>query len=112
MSDPLFCSIFTSISESLNLIRTRFSKISAFSDFIDTPQGMLILDSLSMRLQVIGELLKKAAKHDKKIFGKYPGIEWNKVIQLRDLISHHYDLLDHEIIYDICKNHVPGLEKQ
>ena len=26
-----------------------------------------------------------------------------------NLQSHHYDIVDHEIIFDICKNHIPKL---
>ncbi len=30
-------------------------------------------------------------------------------MKLRDIISHHYDRVEHEIIFDICKNHLPRL---
>ena len=32
-------------------------------------------------------------------------------MKLRDIISHHYEHMDHEIVYDICKNHLPSLKK-
>ena len=32
-------------------------------------------------------------------------------MRLRDIISHHYDTIDHEIIYDICRRHIPLLKK-
>lgn len=32
-------------------------------------------------------------------------------VLIRDIISHHYEHVDHEIIYDICKNHLPNLKK-
>lgn len=31
-------------------------------------------------------------------------------MKLRDIISHHYEHVDHEIIYDVCKNHLPILK--
>jgi len=31
-------------------------------------------------------------------------------MKLRDIISHHYEHVDHEIIYDICMNHLPNLK--
>ena len=36
--------------------------------------------------------------------------EWKKIMKLRDIISHHYDIIDHEIIFDICSNHIPQLK--
>ena len=32
-------------------------------------------------------------------------------MKLRDIISHHYERMDHEIIFDICKNHIPILKE-
>ena len=63
-----------------------------------------------MRLQVIGELLKKINMMDKSLLEKYPEIEWDKIMRLRDIVSHHYEKIDHEIIFDICKNHIPKLK--
>ena len=27
-----------------------------------------------------------------------------------DIISHHYEMIDHEIIFDICIHHIPKLK--
>jgi uncharacterized protein with HEPN domain len=62
-----------------------------------------------MRLQIIGELVKKIDKLEPNLLEKYPEIEWPNIMKLRDIISHHYEQVDHEIIYDICKNHIPLL---
>jgi len=40
----------------------------------------------------------------------HPEIEWKKIMKLRDLISHHYDSVDHEIVFDICRNHIGPLK--
>ncbi len=72
---------------------------------------MLTLDSICMRLQFIGELLKKINKINPKIWEKYPQIEWPNIMKLRDIISHHYQHVDHEIIYDICQSNLPDLKK-
>ena len=98
------------IMESIVLIENRFSKINSADDLVSSEGGVLILDALAMRLQVVGDLLKKINKVDNSILNKYPGIEWNKIMRLRDIVSHHYEKVDHEIIFDICKNHVPKLK--
>lgn len=110
--EDLVKNFFISVNESIDMIIYRFVKIHAPSDFISSNNGLETLDSISMRLQFIGESLKKIEKLNKDIFGHYPDVEWDKIINLRDFISHHYDMLNHEIIFDICSNHIPKLKNQ
>jgi uncharacterized protein with HEPN domain len=95
---------------SICLIQERFLKINEPDDFVVSPEGVTILDAISMRLQVIGESVKKIQKINDSILKDYPDIEWNKISKLRDLVSHHYEEVDNEIVYDICKNHISKLE--
>ncbi len=90
------------ILESIVLIEHRFSKINSAEDLVSSEDGVLILDAIAMRLQVVGELLKKINKVDKSILENYPQIEWDNIMRLRDIVSHHYEKVDHEIIFDIC----------
>lgn len=110
MSDTLLIDNFESIFEAILLIEERFASIKSVDDFVLSSQGVTILDSIAMRLQVIGELVKKIEKRDDAFFEKYPDTEWAMIARLRDIISHHYDTIDHEIIYAICKNHIPPLK--
>ena len=98
------------ILESIVLIEKRFSKINSADDFVSSADGVLILDAIAMRLQVVGELLKKINKMNKSLLENYQEIEWDKIMRLRDIVSHHYEKVDHEIIFDICKNHIPKLK--
>jgi uncharacterized protein with HEPN domain len=98
------------ILESIILIEERFSKIDTPDKFVTTPEGVLLLDAVSMRLQVIGELTKKIHKIETSLLEAYPEIKWNEIIKLREIISHHYEMVDHEVIFDICKNHIPRLK--
>ena len=34
----------------------------------------------------------------------------DKIIRFRDFISHHYEMLDYEIVYEIGKIYLPQLE--
>ena len=111
MPDDLIIDNLQDINDSIELIEIRFSRITTADDFLVSADGVLILDSICMRLQIIGELLKKIHKIDPLIWEGYPQIEWSNIMKLRDIISHHYDHVDHEIIYDICKNKVPALKK-
>jgi uncharacterized protein with HEPN domain len=98
------------ILESIILIEERFSKVDVPDKFVTSPEGVLLLDAVAMRLQVIGELTKKIHKIESSLLEEYPEIEWDKIIKLREIISHHYEMVDHEIIFDICKNHIPILK--
>lgn len=111
MLDERVADNLNDIIKSLDLIQKRFSTVSGPDDFVLSPDGVLLLDSISMRLQVIGELVKMTYKLDRFIFEQHPDIEWQNIMKMRDLISHHYNQIDHEIIYDICKNNVPLLKK-
>ena len=97
--------------ESIELIYERFSRIRASEDFVNSPDGVTILDSVSMRLQVVGESVRKIQKLDVSFLEQYPIIEWDKIARFRDLVSHHYANIDHEIVYDICRAHIPALKE-
>ena len=110
MHDGRIIDNLQNIIESINLIQARFSKINLPEDFVNSPDGVLLLDSISMRLQVVGDMVKTIYKLAPDVLTKYTSIEWPNIMRMRDLISHHYDQVDHEIIFDICKNHIPKLK--
>ncbi len=111
MPDEIIVENIHLISESLDLVTKRFSKINHPDDLVSNENGVLILDAIAMRLQVVGELLKKIDKQDSSFLKNYSEIKWSNIMRLRDIVSHHYEKVDHEIIFDICKNHLPQLQK-
>ena len=64
-------------------------------------------DSTLMRLQVIGESVKKIPRDLKK---KYPDVEWSKFEDLRNFISHVYMKVPARAISGIIKNDLPELK--
>lgn len=95
---------------SIELIESRFQKIRIPDDFVESSDGITFLDAISMRLQVIGESVRKTQKVDPSFLKRYSEIEWDKIARFRDFVSHHYNQVDHEIVFDICKVHVPKLK--
>lgn len=91
------------------MVQERFAHIHISDDFVLSSEGATMLDAIVMRLQVIGESVKKLEKIDPALLDRYTVIEWSKISRFRDLVSHHYDSVDHEIIYDICRSHIPGM---
>jgi len=110
MSEEEIVDILDLLLESIILVQERFSKITESEDFVSTWEGVTFLDAISMRLQVIGESVKRIQKKDLSLLNNYVEIEWDKIARFRDLVSHHYEHVDHEIVYDICQNHIPRLK--
>jgi uncharacterized protein with HEPN domain len=99
------------VLESMRLVQDRFSRIRGPDDFVLTPEGGTLLDAISMRLQVIGESVKQIQKTTPSFLHHYADIDWDKIARFRDIVSHHYECVDHEIVYDICKTHIPKLSE-
>ena len=96
--------------ESIELIEGRFSKIGVADEFVQSSSGITYLDAISMRLQVVGESVRKIQNIKPSFLKRYSEIEWDKIARFRDFVSHHYSQVDHEIVFDICKVHIPQLK--
>ena len=91
-------------------ILERFQPVKTVSDLTDSPAGMEKLDSLCMLLIAIGEALKNFDKTtNKSLLPQFQQVDWKKAKGMRDIISHHYFETDAEVIYDVCRNHIPEL---
>lgn len=98
------------VLQNIDIIDHRFVKIKTAADFTTNEDGLTSLDSIAMRLQFIGECIKRIDKLNTDFFEKHPEIEWRKMMNLRDFISHHYEMLNHEIIFNICAINLPPLK--
>ena len=67
------------------------------------------VDATIMRIQVIGESIKKLPKEFKE---KYKKIEWEKISETRDIISHAYFKVNLDIIWDLINNKLHKLKEQ
>lgn len=111
MSDELLRARFEFILESVTLIQTWFQDIKSPDDYLATSLGKSHFDATLMRLQAIGETLKKIDAEKPQLFSMHPSSSWRDIIRLREIISHHYDQLSHEIIFNICSADLPVLKK-
>jgi len=108
--DLMVLSTLEDIKHSIELILSRFKNINSTDDFLANDNGLLLLDSISMRFVAIGEGFKNIDKlTDKKLLQEYPHIQWKGVKGIRDILSHHYFDLDAETIFDICENNLDEL---
>jgi len=99
------------IIECVDIIEARFVEIKTAEDFVESVNGVEKLDSISMRLQTIGEIINKIYKKESAFLEKYPQVKWNDIIGMRNVISHAYMETDYNIIYKTCKTHLPVLKE-
>ena len=103
----LVLEILTQIADAIEKVKKRFAPINSAEKFTNSDEGMEKLDSICMQLIAIGESLKNLDKiTSKNVLSNYPEIDWQKVMGMRDIISHHYFDVDAEAIFDVCENHI------
>lgn len=99
------------LQASLTVI-SRFERISGVSDFTDTPAGIEKMDSVCMRLIVIGEAIKKLDKiTDGSLLSTYREVDWRKAAGMRDILTHHYADIDPNAVFYTCRDKIPVLSK-
>lgn len=60
-------------------------------------------------LEVIGEAAKNISAETRR---KHPEIEWQKIIGMRDVLSHGYFGVDWDVIWKTIKENIPDLKKK
>lgn len=68
----------------------------------------MIVDACLMKLIVIGENVTRISDEYKKSHNE---IEWRDIKDLRNLIAHNYDAVNHDLIWEIIHEDIPNLEK-
>ncbi len=81
---------------------------STLKDKNDFLKDYEIQDATLMRLQVIGENIKRVPSTIKKV----NKINWRKFEKLRNLISHKYNSVDYEIVWNFIEKNLPKLKEQ
>ncbi len=100
------------ILESITAIEAYLNKIKSADDFKNSFEGNKTLDAVMMRLQSVGENIKKINKIDAAFFESLLVFDTNNIIRFRDFISHHYEKLDSDIVFEICTNDIPLLKEK
>ena len=98
------------ILESIIIIQERMEFIEIEKDFVDSKNGLTILDSITMRHQAIGDAFNQIKKADETIINEGLQIDADTIIGFRNFILHHYELLDYQVIYKICTKDLPLLK--
>ena len=75
----------------------------------DFCQDQKTIDAVTRNFEIIGEATNKLPTEVKN---NYPDIPWSAMYRLRNIISHEYFGIDHQIIWRIAKEHLPKNLKQ
>lgn len=98
------------VIDNIETIRKRTAGINSSNDFTTSESGMILLDSVCMKLTAIGETIKNLDKvTNKDLLNRHPQVNWKQVMGMRDIIVHHYFDVDAEVIYKTLKEDVPLL---
>lgn len=61
--------------------------------------------ALERALEIIGEAVKRLPTES---YDAYPSIEWRLIAGMRDRLSHGYDDVDHEILWNTVNQDLPA----
>lgn len=84
-------------------IGRQIEEVDTFTDFENNDKKV---DAVILNLEQIGETAKKLSDETKQ---NYPSIQWPSIIGLRNMISHEYEGIRLNIIYDIATVNIPEL---
>ena len=93
------------VFDSIILIESHLQGISTLTAYTGSS---LITDAVERRLAIIGEALWKADKKDPLL----AITDKKRIISLRHILVHDYDLVEDSTIWIICKKQLPVLKSE
>lgn len=57
-------------------------------------------------MEVLGEAVKRLPSD---LTARYPAVDWRGIVGMRDRVSHGYDSIDHDLLWQAVESGVPGL---
>ena len=98
------------LEKTLEILLKRVSGITSVHDFLDTENGVILLDSVCMKLIAGGESGRNLDKiTDKELLVNYPAVNWKDVMGMRDIIVHHYFDVDPDVVLQTLREDIPLL---
>ena len=74
-------------------------------------EDRLLQAGVERKLEIMGEALNRLYQLDAEWLGKNIP-EYQRIIGLRNVIAHGYDMVDYDILWDLAQSHVPRLKKK
>lgn len=93
------------ILDSIEVIDAHLSGVSSLSEY---SSNLLIIDAVERRLSIIGEALSKLSK----LNPEFEVTDQKKIIGLRNILVHDYDLIDDSSIWKIVHSNLKVLKEE
>lgn len=103
--NPDFKKYIQDILTSIQMIEYHLKDIGTIRDY---SSNYTIIDAVERRLAIIGEALWKASKLD----DNFSVTDQKKIIRLRHILVHDYDLIDNASIWKIINNNLVLLKEE
>ena len=71
----------------------------------------LIQDAVVRNIEVIGEAAKNIERVDPDFASKHNEVPWQVMYAMRNRLSHGYDTIDYEIVWNLIQNDLPNLHR-
>ncbi len=96
----------------LDDIRREIANIKSFTKGMTKDEFLkseLVRRAVERSIQIIGEAAKGLSEDFRK---KHAGIEWRKIIAMRNFITHAYGEVDYEAVWEVVARDLPELERK
>jgi uncharacterized protein with HEPN domain len=94
-------------------IRYASDLVSSFSEGKELPDyvaDLLLRSAVERQFEIIGEALNRLVKADPETAARIT--HTSRIISFRNILIHGYDLVDHEVVWDVIETHLPVLQRQ
>ncbi len=82
----------------------------AGKELSDYAADALLRSAVERQFEIIGEALNRLAKADPAAADRITHTA--RIIAFRNILIHGYDLVDHEVVWDVIETHLPVLREQ
>ena len=66
--------------------------------------------AVERQFEVVGEALNRLRRSDPAVADQISRI--SRIISFRNVLIHGYDMVDHEVVWDVIETHLPELREQ
>ncbi len=85
----------------------RFVEGNTPADYARDP---LVRSAVERQFEIIGEALNRLTRTDRSVAQRITHA--SRIITFRNILSHGYDLVDHEVVWDVIETHLPVLRRE
>src|SRR3990172_13291122 len=91
---------------------TLFLIPTIFRHSISLCSSLKEVDSFDDASPIISRFRTTASKLSTSFRDEHKDIEWRKIVGMRNRVIHAYDVVDHDIVWDVVQHDLPDLRKK